>query len=73
MDTPSPLAGAADRLLAAQGTTLVDWLQERVNVRRTHQEMADALRETTDGVVDVSAESVRRWVRHYGITEAVAS
>lgn len=69
MDTPSPLAAAADRLLQTQGTSLVAWLQERVNTRRTNQEMADALREATDGVVEVSGEAVRRWVKHYELVE----
>lgn len=70
MDAPSKLAEAADRLLRAEhDTDLTTWLQERVSIRRTNQEMADALRDATSGVVDVSPEAVRRWIRHYGITE----
>jgi ribosomal protein L18 len=69
VDTPSKLAEIADRLLRAKDTDLTTWLQSRVNVRRTNQEMADQLREDTGGVVDVSPEAVRRWVKHYKITE----
>lgn len=63
---PSQTAAAVDAMLRTQGYNLPDWLADQLDARESHRRIAELLADRSDGAVNVSYETIRRWVNWYG-------
>lgn len=69
---PSPMKATADRALRQRGTTLDEWLTDRVQEGATHEGAARRLEQDTGGLVVVSHVAMGRWIREAREGEAAA-
>lgn len=57
----------ADVILQGSGTTLRDFLAEQHDAGRTYEEIAQELYASTDRVISVSYQTIKRWLRRFDL------
>lgn len=61
-----------DLLLEREGSNLIDWLSARRSERDSYETIARKLYVLTDGEVDVSYTTVKRWLQDLDLLEAAS-
>ena len=62
----------ADALLRQRGSTLVDFLTAQKGIGASYESIAKELYVASNGSVDISYGTVKRWLKEFGLLEAAS-